>query len=98
MSMSRVFEAMRRQNAAAPESPAAPAELLETFLVEAVPSVNATDEPSSTPPATFWSETAAPTGTPAEKLTAVERKRERMARSFGDLLREIALDEKEHGY
>jgi hypothetical protein len=98
MPMSRVFEAMRRHNAAAPHSPAPPAEVLETFLVEAVPAVDETEEPASTPSATFWAEPALTTASPAEKLTAVEMRRERIARSFADLVREIALDEKAQGY
>lgn len=96
--MSRVFEAMRRLNATAPETSAAPAEVLETFLLEAVrPSVVGTNEPLSTPAATLWLEPALPTGNPADKRTARESKREKMARSFDDLLREIARDEQEQG-
>jgi hypothetical protein len=95
--MSRVFEAMRRQNAA-PDRAVVPAEVLESFLVEPAPSVEQTEEPSSPQSATFWSEPERANASPAEKLTPVERKRERMARSFGDLVLEIAMDEKERGY
>lgn len=96
--MSRVFEAMRRQNTAGSANAAAPPEVLETFLVEPTPSVDGADEPDSTPSTAFWAEPAVSAGHPEEKLTAVDRKRDRMARSFADLLRELAIDEREHGY
>ena len=96
--MSRVFEAMRRLNAVAAETPAATAEVLEDFVLEDVrPSSDEADE-SPSPRATLWSEPARPTASPADRRPVLENKHEKMARSFSELLRDIARDEQEQGH
>jgi len=97
MAMSRVFEAMRRLNAAVAKTPAATAVDLEDFVLEEVrPSPAEPNEPS--PEATLWNEPKLRTAKPADLRPALENKRGSMAESFSDLLREIARDEQEQGY
>jgi hypothetical protein len=98
MAMSRVFEAMRRLNAAVAKTPAATGDDLEGFVLEEVrPSP---DEPNElpSPEATLWNEPTLRTGKPADLRPALENKRGSMPQSFSDLLREIARDEQEQGY
>lgn len=93
--MSRVFEAMRRVSAATAESPAATAEVLEDFVLEGPrPSLDATHE-SPAPSSTLWNDPTLPAKNPPDHRPVREIKREKMARSFNDLLRAIARDEQE---